>query len=220
MELSIAKKGGRSPSTIKPCMNSEKKEGKYTSKNSEEESICVMVAPAKNFTYKPKKKEFMKDKPKNKVLDQGKMRRAGTLKELQEKVYPFPYSDLSDMLDDLLENKVINIPEMKRHEQVQQVKDPKYCKYHRLVGIPIKKCFILKEKIIDLSRKEVINLKVDVSTSYLTTFEGESSENPTISVCPIKFGDFDLIEVKAMRPFPVPYAHRKQNKKQIVGNTL
>jgi len=53
------------------------------------------------------------------------------LKELQEKKYPFPDSDLSGMLDDLLQNGVIELLESKRPEEAARVTDPKYCSYHR-----------------------------------------------------------------------------------------
>ena len=40
-------------------------------------------------------------------------RRQRTLKELEEKTYPFPDSDVAGMLEDLLEKKVIELPESK-----------------------------------------------------------------------------------------------------------
>ena len=52
------------------------------------------------------------------------------LKELQEKKYPFPDSDLLGMLDDFLENGIIELPAPKRPEEVGKTTDPKYCLYH------------------------------------------------------------------------------------------
>ena len=49
------------------------------------------------------------------------MRRRPTLKELQDKKYPLPDSDLSGMLDDLLEKGVIQLPKLKRPEDVRTV---------------------------------------------------------------------------------------------------
>ena len=71
------------------------------------------------------------------ALTQDKRRRRPTLQEMQEKQYPFPNSDISNMLDHLLELKLIELPEMKRPEEADQTNDPKYCKYHRLIGHPI-----------------------------------------------------------------------------------
>jgi len=47
-------------------------------------------------------------------------RRRPMLKELQKKKYPFPYSYLSGMLDNLLEKGVIQLPEAKRSEEVKR----------------------------------------------------------------------------------------------------
>jgi len=41
-------------------------------------------------------------------------RRHAMLKELQEKKYPFPNSDLSGIINDLLENEIIQLSEPKR----------------------------------------------------------------------------------------------------------
>ena len=73
-----------------------------------------------------------------------------TLKELQAKVYPFPDSDVPTILDVLLTNEVISLPESKRHEESNKVDDPNYCKFHRIVGHHTTKCFILKKKIMSL----------------------------------------------------------------------
>ena len=60
-----------------------------------------------------------------------------TLKELQEKKYLFPDSDLLGMPDDLLENGVIKLSEPKRAKEVRRTAHPKYCHYHRMVGHPL-----------------------------------------------------------------------------------
>jgi len=46
-------------------------------------------------------------------------RKRPTLKELQVKKYPFPDADLSGMLDDLLENRIIGLPEPTRPEEAE-----------------------------------------------------------------------------------------------------
>ena len=84
-----------------------------------------------------------------------------TLKELQEKKYPFPDSDFSDMLDDLLEKGVIELPESKRPEEVGRTVDPKYCRYDRIVSHPLEKCVTLKYRIIQLARDGRIILDLD-----------------------------------------------------------
>jgi len=77
-------------------------------------------------------------------------RRRPTLKELQQKKYPFPYSNLLGMVDDLLEQGVIQLPEPKRPEDVKRAADLKYCHYHRMVTHPLEKCVKLRERIMRL----------------------------------------------------------------------
>ena len=75
-----------------------------------------------------------------------------TLRELEQKTYPFPDSDMDAMLDDLLEKKVIELTECKRPEEMNRVNDPRYCKYHHIVSQLVGKCFILKELIMKLAQ--------------------------------------------------------------------
>ncbi|KAL6314070.1 hypothetical protein AAG906_011805 [Vitis piasezkii] len=74
------------------------------------------------------------------------------LKELEEKRYPFPNSDVPSMLEDLLPKKIIELPECKRPKEMGRVNDPNYCHYHRIVSHPMEKCFILKELIMKLAK--------------------------------------------------------------------
>jgi len=86
------------------------------------------------------------------------MRDAGkkclTLKELQEKKYPFPDLDLSGMLDDLLEKGIIELPPSKRPKEAGRTNNPKYCWYHGVVSHPLEKCITLKECISSWLRME------------------------------------------------------------------
>jgi len=51
------------------------------------------------------------------------------------------------MLDDLLENVVIQLPESKRPEDGRPA-NPKYCRYHKMVSHPIEKYIKLKKRIM------------------------------------------------------------------------
>jgi len=59
------------------------------------------------------------------------------LKELQQKKYPFPDSNLSGMLYDLLEKGVIQFSERKGPKELGRAADPLYCRYHRMVSQPL-----------------------------------------------------------------------------------
>jgi hypothetical protein len=60
------------------------------------------------------------------------------------------------MLDDLFEANIIELLEVKRPEEVNQVDNPNYYKYHCLINHPVEKCFILKDKIMRLHKNKDI----------------------------------------------------------------
>ena len=104
--------------------------------------MTINTAPVKISTM-DKKNEVKED-----GLIQENERRRFTLKELEEKKYHFPDSDVSNILEDLLQKKVIKLPECRHPEEMDRVNDPNYCHYHRIVSHPMEKCFILKDLIM------------------------------------------------------------------------
>ena len=97
-----------------------------------------------------------------------------TLKELEEKKYHFPDSDVPSMLEDLLQKKVIELPECKRPEEMGHVNDPNYCHYHRIISHSVEKCFILKDLIMKLVKQGRIHLDLDevVESNHATVTFG------------------------------------------------
>ena len=90
---------------------------------------------------------------------------------------------------------------MKRPEEVDQTNDPKYCKYHRLIGHPIEQCFVLKDKIMELARQGKIMFDDEVTTANLAMV----ASNTTSTYFIIQFGSFKPIEVKVpFSPVPIP----------------
>ncbi|KAI3453509.1 hypothetical protein Pfo_010172 [Paulownia fortunei] len=144
MELSMAASGVEGPPIQEPQRSKEryeaKKGGKSFSKAPNKESMAVNVAPIKFKGNTNDKSGEKKDTP------QERGQRKLTLKEMQAKQYPFLDSDISGIFDDLLKENLIELPKMKHPKEVGHVDDPKYCKYHRLVGHPIHDCFIFKDK--------------------------------------------------------------------------
>ncbi|KAM2061591.1 hypothetical protein ACFX1T_046629 [Malus domestica] len=109
------------------------------------EAFTISTTPVKTASTLIK----ISSKTKAKEIKRGEVPRTqdkykSTLRELEQKAYPFPDSDMDAMLDDLLEKKVIELPEYKRPEEMNRINDPKYCKYHRIVSHPVGKCFVLK----------------------------------------------------------------------------
>lgn len=100
-----------------------------------------------------------------------------TFKELEQKEYPFSDSEFSGILDQLLEQKIIELPAPKRPEEVGKVDHPKYCKFHRIISHPVEKCFVLKDLIVRLDKENKIKL--------------ETRESPTADCSMVSFGSFD-----------------------------
>ncbi|KAM0994881.1 hypothetical protein EV2_010669 [Malus domestica] len=169
MELSIAHHGKKEP--IADYKNDkvlgtkvEKAAWKPT-----KEAMTVNTAPVKISTRgKAIQTEAFRDQ---------EMRRR-TLNELEEKIYPFPDSDVVAMLDDLLDKKVISLPECRRPEEMNRTDSPRYCKFHRFISHPTEKCFVLKDLIMKLAQKGIIELDLDeVAKSNYTTFTSGSSDS-------------------------------------------
>ena len=115
----------------------------------------VNTTPIK-ISAKDKNNEVKKVK-----LTQGNDRHRFTLKELKEKKYHFPNSNVPNMLEDLLPKNVIELHECKRPEEMGHVKDLNYCHYHRIINHSMEKCFILKYLIMKLVKQRRIHLDLD-----------------------------------------------------------
>jgi len=101
------------------------------------------------------------------------------------------------MLDDLLEANIIELLEVKRPDETNQVDNPNYCKYHRLISHPIEKCFVLKDKIMRLHKNGDIVFDDEVTASNITTM---INLRPCQSLLTISFGLFEPIEFGVILP--------------------
>uniref|UniRef100_A0A2N9J4N8 Uncharacterized protein n=1 Tax=Fagus sylvatica TaxID=28930 RepID=A0A2N9J4N8_FAGSY len=155
MELSLASRGEKNlPIAEHRKERKDVKKGDKSSKPVIKESMAVAAEPVRIFT-----KEKKEDRTRG--PSQERERRRLTLKEMEEKTYPFPDSDVPGMLEDLLEKEIIKLPECKRPEEMGRTNDPKYCKYHRVVSHTVEKCFVLKDLILRLAREGKILLDLD-----------------------------------------------------------
>ncbi|TYK02888.1 uncharacterized protein E5676_scaffold968G00270 [Cucumis melo var. makuwa] len=171
----------------------ETKSAKKVVKSTVKESMVVNTTPLK-FS---KRKEGRAEKK-----DDGSKRRRLTLKERQKKVYPFPDSDIADMLEQLLEKQLIQLLECKRPEQAGKVDDLNYCKYHRVISHPIEKYFLLKELILRLAREKKIELDLEevAQTNHATTMIMSEALSPRLIFeqreSLVQFGTFELVVVR------------------------
>ena len=136
------------------------------------------------------KREVKKSEP-----SQTYERKKRPLTEWEQKTYPFLDSDVAGMLEDLLENKVIELPECKRPEEMHRVNDLKYCKFYRIISHPVEKCFVLKDLIMKLARQGRIELDVD--------------EVVAVNCTTISFGSFEPVQVPSM-PMRAPCHFSKE----------
>uniref|UniRef100_A0A2N9FNB6 Uncharacterized protein n=1 Tax=Fagus sylvatica TaxID=28930 RepID=A0A2N9FNB6_FAGSY len=177
MELSLASQGEKSLLIAKHRKErKDVKKGDKSSKPMIKESMTIAAEPVRIFS-KEKKEERMKG------ISQERERRWLTLKEMEEKTYSFPDSDVPSMLEDLLEKEIIKLPECKRPEEMGRTNDPKYCKYHRVVSHTVEKCFVLKDLILRLTKKGKILLDLDevVGSNHATFTFGLPSPTKTQS---------------------------------------
>ncbi|KAG5248512.1 Retrotransposon gag protein [Salix suchowensis] len=155
-----------------------------------ESSSLPMQEPERN---KPEGRRF----GKSTLKVEGKQSLVVNSTAIREKVYPFPDSDISRMLDDLLEVNIIELPEVKRPEEANQVDNPNYCKYHRLISHPVEKCFVLKDKIMRLHENGDIVFDDEVAASNITT---TVKSGPCQSLSTISFGSCEPIRLDAIFP--------------------
>ncbi|GAA0155097.1 hypothetical protein LIER_12910 [Lithospermum erythrorhizon] len=91
------------------------------------------------------------------------------LKEMQAQEYLFFDTDIPGMFDEQLKAKVIELLEPKHPEKENRSIEPYFCKYHRVLSHPKEKCFIFKEKVMDLARQGEILLEEDqVFANHIT----------------------------------------------------
>ncbi|XP_070049532.1 uncharacterized protein [Nicotiana tomentosiformis] len=113
--------------------------------------------------YEPRKgndkQEVNKKQSTKSTSFQDKLSGKLTLKEIQEKEYSFLDSDVPAIFEELLELNLIELPEMKRPNEAGKTDDQNYYKYHRVVSHPLEKCFVFKEKVMDLDREKKIVLE-------------------------------------------------------------
>ncbi|KAL2505266.1 C2 calcium-dependent membrane targeting [Abeliophyllum distichum] len=170
-------------SSIDMCVQDLKKEIKRDVKAGEpKEAKTIFTVPAKITFQKSSSNLGPKPKPKlkpNKVQVQKKG--LPTLKKHEEKEYPFSDSEVSGILDQLLEQKIIELPAPKRPKEAGQVDHPKYCRFHQIISHLVEKCFVLKDLIVCLDKENKIKL--------------ETGENPTASYSMVSFGSFDPISI-------------------------
>ena len=155
MELSISSHGKTNPSILEEDRKEVRRNNKNAKVNLKDPMIVnttEVKVPIRGANASEKR---LKGWQKNDV-------RCLTFKEREQKVYPFPDEDVPNILEQLLQLKLIELPECRRLEDMGKVDDPNYGKYHRIIGHPIQKCFVFKEEIMKLAKENKIDLNFNV----------------------------------------------------------
>ena len=173
MELSISDVRGQNIPVQDPNKNKDKqkvrKNTKSNTKTKSKPSLIVSSVPIKINSKSEKKREM-----KSTTATQSQEKKKTSLKERQERKYPFADSDVSRMFDELLEANLIELLEMKCLDEANQVNDPNYCKYHRLIGHPVEKYFVFKDKIMELQKRGEIAFDEEEASANMTSIANSS----------------------------------------------
>ncbi|KAL0340189.1 UNVERIFIED_CONTAM: hypothetical protein Sradi_4535700 [Sesamum radiatum] len=157
MELSIANYKTAFPTDDQRKDKKDLKRSEKFTKSNIKESIAIKTTPVKISSNNLKKLE----KPKDQHMTNDRHR--PTIKELQEKEYPFPNSNVLYIFYELLEKYLIELPES-NPDEAGRMDYPKYCKYHRADSHPIENCFVIivlaKERNIILDIEEIAGMSV------------------------------------------------------------
>ncbi|KAJ8615181.1 hypothetical protein MRB53_034553 [Persea americana] len=162
-----------------------------TLRHNKEVAKTKKVSPSQSTTHQkaPPKKEVTvvefgksKDKQVDKHVQSKQKKNTGknrpSLKERMDKVYPFLNEDVEDLLGELLERNLLELPEPKRLGEVDKVDHPKFCKYHRMTNHKTVDCFVLKEKIQALIDDGTIKLEGNQTVENKATADA----NPVLSL--------------------------------------
>ena len=87
------------------------------------------------------------------------------------KLYSFKDEQMVSLFKLLQKSNKLKLSEVRRLEEVGKTNDPSYCLYHRMLGYPIKNCYIFNDILQALIDAEVLKLhpKQKVTTNITTT---------------------------------------------------
>ena len=80
------------------------------------------------------------------------------LRDSKESEHPYYEYDVSKIFAKPFEERLTELPKSKRQEEIERTNDPKYYKYHRIIGHPIEKCRTFKEQVMQLAKEGKITL--------------------------------------------------------------
>ena len=74
--------------------------------------------------------------------------RSSMLRDSKKNEYSYFESNAPEMLNKLLEKRLVELLELKCPKEFRRTNDPEYCKYHRIINHLIEKCKIFKGQVL------------------------------------------------------------------------
>ena len=191
MKLSISSHGSTNPSILEESRKEVRRNDKNAKVNLKDPMIVnttEVKVPRRGANANEKRLEGWQKNEVHRL----------TFKEHEQKVYPFPDKDVPNILEQLLQLKLIELLECKRPEDMGKADDPNYCKYHRIIGHPIQKCFVFKEQIMNLAKENKIDLDFNevVGSNHVTI---ACDVLPTLRQATNTIGAYKLIDNNGVR---------------------
>ena len=87
------------------------------------------------------------------------MSRELTLRERKKVKYFFVDEDVEEIFSVHYKENAIELSKLKRPSEVNKIKNPKFCRFHRIFGHPTSDCFILKNVIQDMIDSKEIEVE-------------------------------------------------------------
>ena len=115
--------------------------------------------------------------------------------------YSFEDEHVVSLFKLLNKSNKLKLPEARRPKEVGKTDDPNYCLYYRILGHPIKSCYIFKDVFQALIDAEVLKLRpeqknVTTNMTSLTTLQfGKHLPLATTGVVPIPKGKLKVINI-------------------------
>ena len=81
-------------------------------------------------------------------------------------------------------------------DEADRMDDSNYCKYHHLISNPIEKCFVLKEKIIELYNIGKVELEQEAASSNLASMTIKMPQSSCHNDFVWELKHLDILETK------------------------
>lgn len=95
-----------------------------------------------------------------------------SLQEREARDYSFKREKTRELFEELLEQNILTLPEIRRPNEVGWTNNPKYCPYHRLISHLVNGCFVLKiQDLIDSGSISLLENSIKAPVNQVSIIE-------------------------------------------------